>query len=343
MGFVNRGPFVSPIIDNIISQSMLKTYNECRRKYYYSYLRRLEPIQVYMPFLVGTIFHECMAIFYTYAEVKDSVYTDYIDTRIDEAKEEFKLYGGDVMSIEKQRLTLQGMMLAYVNFYSTDLDKYDVLHVEKQIGLPIGDGLFAGTLDLLLEDAKGRRWIMDHKTISSVSEGYLQSMELDYQTNMYKELSRKVLKIRPYGMILNIVTKPSIRQKQNEQPREFLKRIYTEYTQLPNKYFSRHVYRYNPRLLRQSLEAVNVLTREILRRHNRSRSRGLDKAEWPQTGMPRACYPFASGKCPYFDLCRYGENHNQLMRFREKAQRYDDEDVTLPKGKHIEDYLDPEW
>lgn len=142
-------------------------FQECPRKFFLSYVKRLRPKHTAPALISGAAFHEGMAIFYTTGSVKKAI--KRLQEEFDERKAEYE----DIDYYVKDRARFADMLESYCEQVGKiDLKNYKVVGVEMPIdvrnpyvldkkGRPM---LITVRLDLLLENKAGELLIVDHKT-----------------------------------------------------------------------------------------------------------------------------------------------------------------------------------
>ncbi len=228
-----------------VSNSMLSTWNTCKRMFMYKYMYRLESRVTKIYFLIGKWFGKGLDNFYEhgvtnvnamlngyYDELeKMSVYTD------ESQKEKF----------EKEAAVLEALLIFYEKFYKNDLKKYKYIEAEREFAFVVKPNqyetnrtfMYTGKIDLLLQYKKTKQpAIMEHKTTSKIDMGYIAKLGVDSQITGYI-LGANSEGYKVTEVIYNINGKSQLRLKKNEKTDGLRKRILDDYDANPEKYFHR--------------------------------------------------------------------------------------------------------
>jgi hypothetical protein len=165
--------------------SKVKSYRRCPRQYDYKYNQNLQRKRPAPPLIRGTIIHEMLDARARIAmkikgdkQIKnpDAIIVDYEKKYGLLFREEREIYGDDFIGDIKR------IMRGYERTYLDDDFKFEASEEEVETELT-KDIIFKGHLDKRLVDARGRRWIMDHKTHKSIPDE--EARFADYQILLY--------------------------------------------------------------------------------------------------------------------------------------------------------------
>lgn len=164
-------------VDIRISNSKLKTYLRCRRKYYYRYVLGLSPKQKSVQLERGSWIHSLLQTYYDGEDWKaeHKFLTRKFNNLFEEQREEL----GDLPT-ECLRI-----MKSYLRYYPDDFERFVVVDSEMDeiVELPNGVRLQI-IVDLIMEDRQtGLLWAWDHKTRKSFADS--DSMIMDPQLTLY--------------------------------------------------------------------------------------------------------------------------------------------------------------
>jgi hypothetical protein len=167
-----------------ITQSMVKIYKACRRKYYLAYVEKLVPIAKSEALEMGSSYHN---------KVESIIKNGMFEITNDKT---------------------DAMALAFEKYIAPSLGEIE--KVEEEFTLQIADNVtIIGKIDAI---GKGNK-IIEHKTTgSSINEDYVYGLNWDEQAPMY------MLARGTNEMTYAVIQKPTIRQKQNEILEEYLQR-----------------------------------------------------------------------------------------------------------------------
>lgn len=314
-----RGHEVEPSLKfEHVFVSYINYFNECKRKAYYMFVRNLEPRYANNAFFVGSAFHKGIQVFYDGFPPEEVL--DMTDEWMDEYLGDTFIKPEEEPKIEKQRATVIGMLTAYMNHYGKR-DKWEVIGTEQSMSVRLKelDVDMIGTIDLLYhnlrKDPEVPR-IADHKSASAVSlsAGYFERLAIDLQVNMYPILSKLCLNLDIRTVNYNVVMKPTIRPRQAETYDEFLDRIIEEYVSDPKKYFFRKSIVIKSKNIDESFKDFVGCATDIASKYT-TENTAYDKDNWPRN--TKACFN-SYGRCPYFNLCRFGMTRTELMNFTKR-------------------------
>jgi hypothetical protein len=153
--------------------------------------------------------------------------------------------------------------------------------------------------------------LLETKTRTHVDESNLVDvMPHDRQPSTYLSALRKKTGKTPKTVLMNIIKKPQLRQKQKESWSQFAKRIETDVKSRPDFYFLRMEMSVDPQDINRSEEELNDLISDFL-------------LWWAgESGHYKnsdACVT-VFGRCPYLGVCSRNDYHGLVKRdvvFRE--------------------------
>lgn len=196
-----------------VHQSSLKTWRRCHKAYDYKYIQRLQKRRTPNALIRGTIVH---AMIEAKAKGDDpwEVFDKYIEENHKVFMEEEEYFGIEEM--------ISDIMEGYFAYYKNDdVKPYPIKKdgetkwAEHAFSVPLvpEEGIyFGGVIDMIVQDAKKRIWLMDHKTHKTLPKGDIAY--LNPQSNLYSwAMSQLDYLPTPDGMIWNY-----IRWKQPSKP-----------------------------------------------------------------------------------------------------------------------------
>jgi len=319
-----------------VSCSKLQTWLQCRRKYYWKYIRGLEPKRLHTPFLVGKAVHLGLSLFYE-KELTEKEIFHKVQNHVEDILSSSFITPEDAPNIEKQKAIIIGMLKGYFKQYSNENIRpiANELHIEHPITLNV---TFHGIVDLLYKDITDNTlWIMDHKTRSTITKQAVEMVPMDMQTQMYRWLVRKALKKIVHGVNFNLIRKPSIKIKKNETTAEFLERIVKDYDQRAPEFFYREKVLYSRETAEATLNDVQEIIKQMVTIYALHSFSAPDLINsYPRTTA--ACWTYNS-RCPYWELCRYGEKPHRLLAFQPRKEYLPEEipiDTIVKRLQSIE-------
>lgn len=304
---VSTGELRSSIGRSTLTHSSRAVFATCRRKFYWSYERRLSPRGTSIPLLIGDVVHQELESFYKAIKVKQRWGESGIDEskyRIRElfnkARAESRVdhVGGEAVAAAEAIAC--GAIAGYVRRWEDeDFRDLQVLATETEFNVQLGDGRIKGwdvlgKIDVLARLTIGGKRVVaviDHKTVKSIDAGYVARVAIDSQLRRYIWACEKYFGKRVTHGIYNCIGKPQIRQKKKESFDAFVRRIEDEYENTA-KYFHREVVEPD----RRFIDAIPIDDVEIAYSIEQARLTN----SWYQND--KACFDFNSA-CPYLGLC----------------------------------------
>lgn len=259
-------------------------------------------------------------------------------------------YDGCLPLIE-DNLALHGMLTAYRQHWGDDNDWQTIVTEQEVCGSlyhPTTRRKVPGVrvkaiIDLIVRDADGNHWIVEHKSKSSIDANYIASLWMSRQAQIYAIWAEQELGIHISGVIYNLAVRPGIKRKVGETDEEFAARRATlkhpdKATQrtgeTDDEYLARLAAWYaEPNALRFHREVI-VFTSDDLQRQLEEMYALWQQWDWHRkTGVyPRAtaqCYPMVGYPCPFNALCAAADPSLLVALWRERANEAE-EIVPLP-------------
>ena len=279
----------------VYDYTSLSCFQTCRKKFYYFAIRHLQPKKKEAPIAFGIAIHNALDIFYT--EGLDSVVKQFKETYVDFEEDDIRTKANGVLLLE-----------TYAEKYKNEPFKI-VGKPEGAFTFKIDDIDYVGKIDLPVE-WDGQLWIMEHKTTASMRSNFFDQFMLD------KQLIGYILAVEAYmgkectGSVINALEVWKPVQKVSAK------------TKAPFDHFARCP-------ITKSKEAKENFKLNV-KRIVRDIEWCKENDEWYGTECKHACI-FYFKKCPYFDLCFYGENERTLKNFevREWNPAKEQEDASV--------------
>jgi RecB family exonuclease len=180
-------PYIDPETgQEIVTNSMLKTFRRCPRQFYYKYVQRLKPkVEKSRPLKMGTWMHYLLEEYYAGRDwkAKHEELTKQFRELFDEEQESL----GDLPTDCKQ------LMLSYLWHYGANKDDphhgWDVGATEFTIETPlVGNAILRGKVDMAVHDRFGL-WLVDHKNMKTFPDFSFRL--LDTQSALYLWVARQ--------------------------------------------------------------------------------------------------------------------------------------------------------
>jgi len=159
----------------IISHSELADWRQCKHKHHLAWRRRLRPAETAPALTLGTIWHELLEAHYRDRDTPTSIIDPGPLGEIIEGHRTF-VDNVETETSEERTTLLLWMLNGYLARWGTD-DDWEILEVESRFEVPLPNPagrpsnryFLKGKIDLVVRDAKGRIWVVDHKTFGSRS------------------------------------------------------------------------------------------------------------------------------------------------------------------------------
>lgn len=180
-----------------LTYSSLKSFLECPRKFFYSYIKKIKPKITPRPLSVGAAFHEAV-------EKIDSTYE--LEPGIEAIEKYFNACQEKIINIgaeetidddlnENESRKKESVDLATFYFQSDHHKKpYKVIRYEYEGRVffrnpftrkKIRKFPFRFKVDGVCEDIHGNWWILERKTAARIDDAYIKSLSLDLQSILY--------------------------------------------------------------------------------------------------------------------------------------------------------------
>lgn len=206
---------------NDFTYSQIACYKRCPLKWYFKYLRLLQPRTRSKAFEIGSYVHHLLEQFYmlpqekdmTDVELKEAVFkasTDYYDDKTKDLFEE------EIDGVADIRCDAEEITNRYMDKYMVDHEKYSPLWVEKEFAIKIRNpqgrrtrDILRGKFDMGVTDEFDTAWLFEHKTTGISVDNRLETVDLDEQLDLYQMVADTVPDLLPDfgGIVFNIMRK----------------------------------------------------------------------------------------------------------------------------------------
>lgn len=311
--------------------SMWRMFRNCRKACEYRYLRNLVPMEKDHNMAFGSVIHDCLEIWHGKRELGKVI--EHIEhTYANRAQDDKQLADWHLAT---------AMMTQYSKRFSTE--EFDVVSLEKKFEGSIINPetnaasrsfLLAGKVDgLVMQD--GQYFLLEHKTAAQIDAGYLERLWMDFQIILYAWYLEQTLGIKVTGIIYNVLVKAKLRQSKGETEAEFeTRRAELIAKSKTGKSSAKRKMPETDEAFQQRLRAKyddpGMFHREVLyisrdqfdelRTELWELSKAMLDARRRNTFYRNTAFCFQYGRaCPYFPLCRSGENPNVIENCFEKV------------------------
>jgi len=323
----------------ITTASSLNTYTQCPRRYEYTYIKERIPNEDPAALLVGSAVHIGCESFWlkdTYARAWERIATYMRES--------------DFWTTDRGRIET-AKIRAYVSGYYRNrehmLSTYEVVAVEREWEKTVGGVQFAGKIDLVLRDTKGRLILVDHKTSASSDvdkpgSSFWRQLNYDTQMILYREALSEIAEssappVLVYDVIRKTKSKPSQKkkiakrkaetvleyefrkEKNTETIKEYISRIHTTYQRDDTRYIWREI----PITKDEASQKVDEIVQI-------ARMMGQKHIAYPR--FQNSCIS-RWGPCPYFDVC-CGMDSLESSKFKDK-QAHSELNQGEKNGKQV--------
>lgn len=247
-----------------ITQSELVSLADCPKKWDFKYNRLLRPKQKSVKLVLGSAIHEGIESFYTQRGDPVDVVRQYCQKVFDDADQRGLLID------DEYQITLQkseAIMKAYLKRYKNDLDIYKVLEVEKTFRVHLVDDIYLnGKIDRRMQDRRSNViYPTESKTAASWDEDVNRLM-LDFQVSVYSWVESKLYDLDSVMFLYDVIRKPALRIKKNEDLEIFLNRIETSLLEEADTYFFRTKVSRSRNEINRTYDELVIRARDLVRR-----------------------------------------------------------------------------
>lgn len=292
-----------------LSVSSLEDWLTCKRLYFWKRIKKYDRIEFNIPYLVGRVIH--VGISYVFNKRKDAVEAmrDYFRKEKLQIKENLPLTPEQEEDLNEQEFITQGMLKAYCKRYEKMLRNIKLIQNEVEGCIDINDNTkFVFKLDNLLMIGKNKV-LHELKTTKYITPEYVRRIQTDFQPTLYYYAYNLVFEDSPISEIMyDVIKKPSIRQKKNEQYKAFLKRL-EDWYETPDDMGVFHIERFEkPKMSEdEAWNTISNISKEIL----------SCKHKEDYYMNTKQCYDYYGKVCPYVELCfNGGETKENLVLYQ---------------------------
>lgn len=292
-----------------LSYSSVGTFLDCKRKYWFRYVRNIVPIKFNKAYLIGEVVH--YGIFQLYAKNQNAIEDtmQYFNDRVQELRNSLNISPDIEQDLVEQEYVIRGIIGAYAVRYE-DIIAATIHHEnEYKLNFKVSHNIeIVASLDNILDSGDGKL-VHEIKTTKSLTPDYVKNIQNSFQACMYVHGYNQEHTNDPLiGIMYDVIKKPSIRLKKNESYNTYLNRLLEYYEDPANPdVFYMEIIKIPLLGKKRIYETVEGVGNEIL-------DNGEDKSKFYCND--KFCYVYS--RCEYFDVCHYGENPNTLMNFKDR-------------------------
>ncbi len=310
-----------------ITNSSRGTFNNCRRKFLYSYGHRLATRGVVDYFWIGGIVHSEYERMYEAGQFNKKAARKRVSKET-KAALEVCINDSQRDKIWAASAVAQGILPVYADQYlDKDLDRFEILECEGKFSVPIPDTdwTYRGMRDMVVrvrrsvreaKIKKGQIGLWENKTTAAMDSNYFARLPLDFQILGYA-WSMQEDETWEYGpadfIEYNVVQKSRLRQKKDETFGQYLDRVENDYSTDPTKYFYRE---------RVPFDAESVLPRWLVELQSFVRELEWQIKEGTWGMNDQSCT--SRGICEFLPICLDGPNKATLTQYRRKAATHEE-------------------
>lgn len=292
-----------------LTQSMISTFRNCRRKYYYTYILCLKSKEFHIPFAVGSALHFGIpGSLFISKDVKKAVKAglDHMNERKKKFEKMTSFSGEEDQGFIYQCTCVESVIVNYAKFYKTFIHDLKVLSTEKIIEhkkliLP-GGFVLTGKTDAVL---KYNNTVFLYELKTSKNLQYDRLLMYYPQVLTYFLITATEKRNVPTEIYLDAVQKPQIRIKKDESKEEFIYRLDEYYTSSQSFQHERWI----PRT--RNLNQMHIIVRET--------AKEIVEAEDKDNFYCNRFSCRVFGVCKFIDFCDYGINDLNMIKFTKKT------------------------
>lgn len=310
------------------TSSSLTLFRECPRKFFWSYMVRLNRRAKEVPLWIGELFHAGLYKWYRQRRAPMwRIAHNLTEPAFKLAQKTADLYGQeDYDKLRHGLQTLTGMLLGYEAVYASDRTtmEYERNMVEIVFRVDRPHYAYAGMIDLLTAcmpgSTKAQSVLWDHKTTSRIDTNLLERLPLDTQMRGYV-FGAANMGIKVQRVVYDIVKKCALRRKQDETATQFDERVANDYMTRPDFYFHREDLVYSKddvAAFQHELEQTDAYYRMIA---SGKHGDPTDPRSWPINDKHCMAY---FRPCPYLTLCTTQLDRGTARMFQQREHLHEE-------------------
>lgn len=302
-------------MDKTITHSSMTVFWNCRKRFFYEYVKRLAPLRVSGALTIGKAVHDACAALAEGGTCKQGL--DLASAPFDKDIEKIiEIRPEIVPMIENDQAVAEATYLAYHEHYMDDEIEY--MEVEKNIGFPI-DGTkwkYRGKADAIVRHPMlPGPSVHERKTTSRLDTAFLMQQERKFQVTGYIMGARST-GFDILGSLLDIYKKPKLVRRADEKFDDYVMRLRNKMLERPDVHFHRVFGDRNVPKERDFMNKLKHTANEIQRCLS-------DPALFVQN--EDRCSDYFK-PCPYMSLCENGMGPAEMNNFRVKKHQHEELD-----------------
>lgn len=306
----------------ILSYSKIDSLLDCEGIFYWKYLRELERIQWKMEYLLGNARQESVYLLMSKDEDAEEKVLKFFDKEVHKLRKDFSISTRDEQGLVESRIVLKAMHKAYAKQYAKDLkiEKHVANESDSTYEVPgLRNVLIRIKLDNIIDiNSKwylheGKAWkYLNPEVVNNVRNNfqialyfYIHNLQFKFGKIPRLKIGKKEIKSKPFsGIIFDAIMKPSIRKKQGETYRGYLKRLerYYESVDSGNKFY------------KEVFDEPGLRQKDIIYTIEQS-SKRMQKIQ--EGRLPMLSYKKCSW-CDYKEICLGGEIPQNLAFYKRR-------------------------
>ena len=269
--------------ERIWDYTSISTFQTCPKKFYYRMIKDLTPLTTAPALLFGKALHMALETYYNNTE-----------NRLEKAIEAFKAnYVDSESDAKRTTANAEKLLRGYAEVYANE--PFKVLSTEVGFSVPVeyGSGksfLLCGRLDALV-DWQGALYVLEHKSTTMLASNYFFQFEMNMQVDGYIYAATQITGRRCLGAIINAMEV----WKNVQKPTAKTKQLSDHYARDPQ---SRSEHQ-----LKEYCEDLGLVVEDIIKAEKLNR--------FPRN--KQSCFNY-NYKCPYWDICKYGEDERLIEK-----------------------------
>jgi hypothetical protein len=264
----------------------------------------------------GNVGHAALHLLYRGLKLKDVL--EFIGKAYYAEKRKGRKSPDELQKLEVDQAALSGTISAYAKIYRREIKRGKPLRFWTSenkfsfvVKLASGPVTIAGSMDMIAKSKK-RTYVIEDKFPGYLAKDVLDEYKCSIQTliyliGYYECLAKPRERV---GIFYRYTRKPSIRQRKNESRRNYIIRVYNEFSSRPEHYFHRERVKMTPaKILLYKQELVNTLNAMA----------AVKTGHWWYKNR-KAC--LAKGRCFFFDPCHNGQSPQVMAAFKKKDHKH---------------------
>lgn len=313
-----------------MSHTGLNAFLDCRRHYYYKYVRRLELDRLSIPFVAGRVIH--LGVSALLKKDKQALEIAAEALRIETKtirKKHPEITADQETKLAEMQETIPGLLKAYQKRYGKFIREHE--HLKEEVPFEYNldaETVIVGKIDNLLRSNKTKQMFTHElKSTSYITVEYVRAIQTDAQSALYHlvlnakpELAGLKKGQKMSGIIYDVARKPSIRQTKKETRQQFLARLVEWYELIDGQQ------RFHMESIKQPLISAESLLNTYTKATNELRQSTKIEDYYQNFGHCVNDWGF----CEHYGLCHRGESEDSVTyRTRERFKVQDDKRESL--------------